>query len=211
MHGFTSFTSRGSLAALAARLKIGDLIFIRVPARPFREVATATGSWTNHVGVVVDAAHGEPTIAESTFPFSRTKRLSRFVARSEKARVAVARLASEPTGEQQRAVVEAASKRARILYDTGFNLRSRRQFCSRYVREVMWEATGASLGEVETFATLLARRPDTNLRFWKLWYFGRIPWQRETVTPASVLHSPALRLVFDGVVSSAPVVGSRAC
>jgi len=62
MHGFTSFTSRDSLAALAARLKIGDLIFIRVPARPFREVATATGSWTNHVGIVVDAVHGEPTI-----------------------------------------------------------------------------------------------------------------------------------------------------
>jgi hypothetical protein len=46
-----------SLPALAAApppLQVGDLVFIRVPHKPFREVAAATGSWTNHVGIVVD-------------------------------------------------------------------------------------------------------------------------------------------------------------
>jgi hypothetical protein len=200
-----------SHCAIAASLEVGDLVFIRVPVRPFREVANATGSWTNHVGIVVDTTHQEPLIGESTFPLSRTTRLSRFIARSERSRVAVARLASEPTAEQRQAIVEAARRRAGILYDTGFNLRSRRQFCSRYVREVMSEATGTSLGEIETFATLLARRPDTDLGFWKLWYFGRIPWQRETVTPASVLKSPELRLVFDGAASRTPAFEARAC
>jgi hypothetical protein len=188
--------------ALTARLRVGDLVFIRVPARPFREVATATGSWTNHVGIVVGVDDdGETLIGESTFPLSGTTRLSRFVARSEGERVAVARLASEPTAEQQEAIVEAARKRAGIFYDTGFNLHSRRQFCSRYVRDVLLEATGTTVGEVETFTQLLSRRPGTDLGFWKVWYFGHIPWQRETVTPASVLSSAQLRPIFDGVVT----------
>ena len=202
------FTSRRSLVAAT----VGDLVFIRVPMRPFREVAAATGSWTNHVGIVVGAdTDGEALIGESTFPFSRTTTLTRFIGRSEGQRVAVARLVDEPTDEQKKAIVGAARRRAGIFYDTGFNLRSGRQFCSRYVREVLREATGAEVGEVETFEQLLARRPGAHLGFWKLWYFGSIPWQRETVTPASVLASPALRLVFDGTASRAPAFRSGAC
>jgi len=202
------FTSRPSLVTAT----LGDLVFIRVPMRPFREVAAATGSWTNHVGIVVGSdTEGEALIGESTFPFSRTTTLSRFVARSEGGRVAVARLVDEPTNEQKKAIAGAARRRAGIFYDTGFNLRSRRQFCSRYVREVLREATGTEVGEVETFQQLLARRPGTRLGFWKLWYFGSIPWQRETVTPASVLASPALRVVFDGTANRAAALRRRAC
>jgi len=112
--------------------------------------------------------------------------------------------------ERQR-LVAAADRRLGRFYDTGFNLRSRRQFCSRYVREVLREATGTEVGEVETFQQLLARRPGTRLGFWKLWYFGSIPWQRETVTPASVLASPALRVVFDGTANRAAALRRRAC
>ena len=85
-----------------------------------------------------------------------------------------------------------------IHYDTGFDLNSRGQFCSRFVREVLAEATGAEVGEVVTFKTLLTSNPETDLTFWRIWYFGFIPWSRQTVTPASLLHSAKLRLVFDG-------------
>jgi hypothetical protein len=194
-------TSEGvtvSTRALAPRLNVGDLVFIRVAAKPFREVAAATDSWTNHVGIVIDTAGLEPLIAESTFPLSRTTSWSKFAARSESGRLAVARLKVPLTAEQQRRLVAAAERRSGVFYDTGFNLHSRRQFCSRYVREVVQEANGVSLGEVETFATLLARRPQTELGFWRVWYFGQIPWQRETVTPASLLRSTELMPVFDG-------------
>lgn len=67
------------------------------------------------------------------------------------------------------------------------------------MREVIEEATGIRVGEVETFATLLTRRPQTDLGFWRVWYFGQIPWQRETVTPASLLRSLELAPVFDGI------------
>ena len=188
-----------SLDVVAPKLTVGDLVFIRIGFKPFAEVAAATGTWTNHVGVVVDVSGDEPRIGESAFPLSRITTLSRFVKRSENGRFAVMRLKEDLTAEQQASVLAAATRRLGIFYDTGFDLHSRRAFCSRYVREVLAEATGYTVGEVETFAHLLASRPSANQIFWKVWYFGRIPWDRETVTPASLLRSPEVQAVFDGI------------
>jgi hypothetical protein len=65
---------------------------------------------------------------------------------------------------------------------------------------VLAEATGVTLGEVETFGALLARNPDASLAFWRFWFFGRIPWDRQTVTPASLYRSDRLHPIFDGYV-----------
>jgi hypothetical protein len=186
---------------LSAQLEIGDVVFIRVPVLPFQKIASTTNCWTNHVGIVVDLFGAEPAIAESRFPLSGVTKLSRFIARSESGRIAVSRLNAAITGLQRERVVSAVRKRSGILYDTGFNLHSRRQFCSRFVHEVLDEATGIQLGEVENFSALLARNPHADLKFWRLWYFGRIPWQRETVTPASLLRSANVHTIFDGFVS----------
>src|SRR5215471_21795339 len=93
------------------------------------------------------------------------------------------------TPVQRQAVAVAAAQRAHVFYDTGFDVHSRRQFCSRYVREVLLQATGQPVGRVESLATLLAQSPQPDVGFWRAWYFGRIPWQRETVTPASVMRT----------------------
>lgn len=178
-------------------LRIGDLIFIRVCARPFLEVASATCSWTNHVGIVVGNRGDDWLIAESTFPLSRITLLSRFLARSEHGVFAVARLRRPLGNLQESQLVSAATRRMGVLYDTGFNLESRRQFCSRFVREVIFEATGVLIGDVETFEMLLSRNSQHRIGFWKLWYFGRIPWQRRTVTPASLLESPEVHVLLD--------------
>lgn len=142
-----------SLPALAASIKVGDPVSIRASTRPFREVASATNSWTNHVGIVTDTSGVEPSIGESTFPLSRTVTLTQFFARSEHGRIALARLESDLSADQQQSIATAVERRAGIFYDTGFNTHSRRQFCSRYVREVIHEATGIEVGEVETFST----------------------------------------------------------
>lgn len=183
---------------LARQLQVGDIVFTRIGAYPFRKVAATTASWTNHVGIVIDIGGPEPLIGESKFPLSQATSLSRFVARSENGRIAVARLDQSLTPQQQQAIKAAAMRRFGTFYDTGFNLRSSRQFCSRYVREVVGESTGVELGQVETFAQLLASNPAADVGFWRAWYFGAIPWQRQTVTPASVLRSPHLQTVFDG-------------
>jgi hypothetical protein len=185
---------------LAPTLQVGDLVFIRVSARPFLEVAAATGSWTNHVGIVVDTSGPEPLLAESTFPRSKHTPWRQFVARSEGGRVAVARPDTPLSASQQQAVAQEARQRLGVHYDTGFDLYSRGQFCSRFVREVLLVATGKAVGEVESFQALLHRQPDAHLGFWRWWYLGSIPWQRQTVTPASVLASGDLHRVFDGSI-----------
>lgn len=191
-------------ASALPELAVGDLVFIRVPHKPFREVAAATGSWTNHVGVVVAVDEdGRAQVAESTLPLSRTGPLERFVARSEGGRVAVRRLQEPLTPEQAARVVQASAARQGVRYDTGFDLHSGGQFCSRFVHEVLHEATGHRVGQVQTFAELLQQQPQAGLGFWRLWYLGAIPWQRQTVTPASVLASPLLVTVFDGRVDRA--------
>ena len=186
------------VAQLARSLQVGDIVFTRIGAYPFRKVAEATGTWTNHVGIVLDISGKEPVIGESRFPFSGSTTLSRFVARSAGGRVAVMRLPTPLTEAQQIAIVAAAAQREHVFYDTGFDARSHRQFCSRYVREVLQEGAGVEVGRVETFRRLLAEAPQADAGFWRVWYFGSIPWQRETVTPASVLHTPGLKTVFDG-------------
>lgn len=190
-----------TVASLGRSLQVGDIVFTRIGAYPFRKVAEATGTWTNHVGIVLDVSGKEPVIGESRFPLSGTTTLSRFVARSAGSRVAVMRLPAPLTPTQQAALVAAASERAHVFYDTGFDARSHRQFCSRYVREVLQQAAGIEVGRVETFRQLLADSPQADVGFWRAWYFGNIPWQRETVTPASVLHTPGLHTVFDGVAT----------
>ena len=80
------------VADLGKSLQVGDIVFTRVGAYPFRKVAEATGTWTNHVGIVLDVSGREPVIGESHFPFSGSTKLSRFVARSAGGRVAVMRL-----------------------------------------------------------------------------------------------------------------------
>jgi hypothetical protein len=197
----TAVAGRETSAELAATVHVGDVLFIRVSPYPFRRVAEATGSWVNHVGIVADVSGPEPLVAESTFPVSRLTPLSRFVARSEAGRVAVARLDRPLSEEQARKVLAASRERLGIHYDTGFDLHSRGQFCSRFVREVLAQATGINVGEVETFRTLLAHNATADLGFWQLWFLGSIPWQRETVTPASLLHSERLQRVFDGHVA----------
>jgi len=190
-----------SLARLARSLEVGDIVFTRIDTYPFRKVAEATGTWTNHVGIVLDVSGPEPVIGESRFPLSGSTTLSRFVARSAGGRVAVMRLPTPLTPTQQLAIVAAAAQREHVFYDTGFDARSHRQFCSRYVREVLQQGAGVEVGRVETFQALLANAPQADVGFWRVWYFGSIPWQRETVTPASVLHTPGLKTVFDGTAT----------
>ncbi len=189
-----------NLQQLGKQLEVGDVVFIRIPRVPFTKVADATSSWTNHVGIVSDVSGKEPLIAESRVPLSGETGWSKFVQRSDNGRVAITRLPARLDPPQQARLHQAIAARSGILYDTGFDLDSRRQFCSRFVREVMAEATGVELGEVEDFATLLRRNPQADQEFWRVWYFGNIPWQRRTVTPASLLNDGRMRVVFDGRV-----------
>jgi hypothetical protein len=200
--------SAGPQAALATLrrsdlegvLRTGDIVFTRIRWFPLRQIADATGTWTNHVGIVVGFNGAGAVVAESRIPLSRRTRFTNFVRRSAHGRVAVLRLPRPLSEVEIQRLQRATGCRMGRLYDTGFSLRSRRQFCSRFVREVLQESTGVVIGEVATFRDLLERNRGIDLRLWNMWYFGRIPWERITVTPESLYTSPSLEVVFDGTL-----------
>ncbi|POM15491.1 hypothetical protein CSX04_03779 [Burkholderia cepacia] len=86
-----------TIRTLAASAHVGDLVFIRVPASAPRDAAGTTGTWANRFGIVVDTSGDEPVIAESGFAWTKLTPLSRFVARTDGGRIALARRVAAPT------------------------------------------------------------------------------------------------------------------
>ena len=91
--------------------------------------------------------------------------------------------------------MEQVPARLNKFYHTGFKYESSRQFCSKFVFDIYKEALSIPIGDVETFEELLNSNPNAKLTFWKLWFLGSIPWERKTVTPASLWQHPNLILV----------------
>lgn len=172
--------------------QVGDILFIAIDNPLYRRVAAVSGSWTSHVGLIFDATPGNEIVAESSFPLSKKSSLESFKARSLGGQYAAKRLQRGLSEQEKAGIREAAEKRMGILYHTGFKLDSKRQFCSKFVYEIYREAVGLEVGSIETFHQLLRKQEKTPLWFWHLWYFGFVPWERRTVTPASLHESPLL-------------------
>jgi len=174
----------------------GDIIFSRIPNLLYRKVAEATGSPTSHVGILFSDGKGGWLVAESKVPLARYSTLQNYLSRSAGGWHVIRRLRSPLTPEQIQALRAESDARMGTLYHTGFHYTAKRTFCSKFVHEVFKAALGIEVGKVETFAQLLQRQPATALAFWQVWFFGRIPWQRTTVTPASQLESDVLETVW---------------
>lgn len=197
-----------SLLSLTQRdhlLRDGDVIFSSIPNPLYQRIADATGSTASHVGILFRREDGSWWVAESKVPCVRYSTLDNFIGRSISEWHVVRRLHQPLTPVQAAALRQECDKRMGLLYHTGFRYESKRMFCSKFVHEVFRDALGVEVGRVETFGELLQRHPATSLRFWKIWFFGRIPWNRLTVTPASQLESSALTTVFESHPDAHPL------
>lgn len=180
-------------------IKTGDIVFISIPNFLFRRVAKTTCSWTSHVGVVHSQVNGQWIIAEGAVPLSKKCTLEEFLERSENYAVSVRRLKEDLSCDEILKIQQAADIRMNKLYHLGFNFNSKRQYCSKFVYEVFKEALDTEVGQLETFKELLNKNPNLSKTFWKLWFFGFIPWKRKTVTPASQYESPILKTVYEKI------------
>ncbi|MEQ5399406.1 YebB family permuted papain-like enzyme [Providencia rettgeri] len=176
--------------------EVGDVVFTSIGTELFRQIASASLCWSNHVGMIVGHNGEDYLIAESRVPLSTTTTLSRFIARSSDNRYSVRRFSHTLTSEQKSALVAEVPARLNKFYHTGFNYESSRQFCSKFVFDIYQSALSVQIGELETFKELLTKNPNAKLNFWKLWLIGQIPWERKTVTPASLWHHPELSLIY---------------
>ena len=186
-----------TLRQLSPRLEDGDLIFIRISNPIFRRVAETTGSWETHVGVLFSGPNGTWEVAESKFPFSKFSPLDHFIARSEHGRFYIIRSRAGLTSGEKANLREAASARLGILYDLGFNYDSPNLYCSKFVAQIYQQATGYEVGRVQTFRQLLNDNPRAPLGFWRVWFFGFIPWDRRCVTTTSEMKSTEFIPVYD--------------
>lgn len=185
----------------------GDIIFSRIPNPLYRHVAAATGSATSHVGILFRDPDGRWIVAESGVPFVRYTSAESFIGRSQQGWHVVRRLRIAPESHHLRAMRIECDRHMGKLYHTGFRYQSKRMFCSKFVYDVFRNTLGVEIGSLETFEQLLARRPSTALTFWRFWFFGRIPWQRLTVTPASQLESPLLETVWESHAGQSSING----
>ncbi len=176
-------------------LKEGDILFISINSFLYKQVAQGTGSWCSHVGFAVQE-QGEWFVLESAVPVVRRSPLRKFLSKTCNNEVAIRRLKSGLVPDQIERLKAEADKRMGRLYHLGFKYDSERQFCSKFVHECFRDGLGIKLGKVETLEVLLEQNPQASVGFWRAWYFGFIPWQRRTLTPASQLSDEALETVF---------------
>ncbi len=183
-------------------LEDGDIIFIRISNFLYRRVADTTRSWESHVGILFQNPDASWVVAESTVPLSKFTPLEKFVARSQNYRFMVKRLHGGLNYDQKTRLQRAAESRMFKFYHLGFNYDSHRLYCSKFVYDAYMEATGLEIGRLQTFKELLSENLDAPLGFWRLWFFGFIPWDRKCVTTSSQLKDDELETIFDSEVSN---------
>ena len=183
-----------------AALQSGDIVFISEPYPVCHLIAATCESWDSHVGILFREPDGRLVVAESRVPFCSYTTLDKFLARSEAGRFAIRRLHGSLSAEQVSKLRAEADRRMGRVYHQGFNFDSSREFCSKFVYGVYRDALGIEVGRLETFRELLSRNPRAPVGWWRLWFFGFIPWKRRTVTTTSQLRSPLLKTVLTAPV-----------
>ncbi len=178
-------------------LKEGDIIFIAIPSFLYRRVAKGTGSKASHVGIILKDDAGNWVVAESAVPLSKYSTLNDFVNRTDKGWVCIRRFKEPISPENIHEIKKQCDKRMGIFYHLGFKYHSKRMFCSKFVYEVFKSVLDIEIGKLETLKELYSKLPSTSLFFWRFWYFGFIPWNRVTVTPASQMASSLLETVYE--------------
>lgn len=179
-------------------IKEGDLIFISIDSFLYRQVARGTGSWTSHIGFIIKQEQ-QWFVWESAVPKVKCIPLRDFIARTTNNEISIRRLKQPLTNEQISQLKQAAQARKGQFYHLGFKFDSNRQFCSKFVYLCFKEALGVEVGKIQTLEELLEENPQASVSFWRVWYFGFIPWKRRTITPACQLKDPDLLPIYDSV------------
>ena len=176
-------------------LEDGDLVFQRSRSAQSAAIAEATGSELTHVGVVF-VLEGEVWVYEAVQPVKRT-RWSEWVARGDGGRVAVRRLADPQRlgpaqAEAMRALVDGWLGRP---YDAAFAWDDARLYCSELVYKLFDRSAGVEVGQRVPIREFHLDGPAVQGRVAQR-FGGRVPLDREVVSPQSIWADPDLVTVF---------------
>ena len=179
---------------IMTKLRDGDIIFTSIPSKLYQSVEKASNSPTSHVGIVFNI-NGKWMVAESKVPLSCYTPLADFVGRSKDGWFSIKRVGQHLSNDDITKLRSRCDSMMGKLYHLGFKYLSKRQFCSKFVYDAYQKSLGIGVGKLKTFKELLSENPSTPKTFWRLWYFGFIPWNRLTVTPGSQFEDPTLKHV----------------
>jgi hypothetical protein len=186
-------------------LRVGDLIFSEVDNFLYRRVARASGGWTSHVGIIHQGAQKNWVVYESRPPLSARTPFCDFIKRNSAGRIALSRInESNRIGQlEEKRIQDGAEKRLKKRYDLWFNYDSTKTtFCSKFVDVIFRESLGLPVGKIEPLETLFKNieggaGASGDLRFWKAWFLGSIPWKQRTLSPQSQFDDPNFHVWFD--------------
>lgn len=174
----------------------GDVVFTSNHNYLFRRVERDTKTWTSHVGIAFKNDLNEWVVYESTWPKSKITPLCEFMQRSYEDRVELKRLVAGVTESQIRVMKMAATRQLGLPYDQGFDYSDdQKSFCSKFVFNT-YKAVSINMGDLHTFQDVLNENPDMDLSFWKTWFFGRIPYDRVTISPADQIRDTKFNSIF---------------
>lgn len=183
--------------AAGSAVQEGDLIFLDIPIFVFRNVAKSTRTWTSHVGIVFKDDNGQWLVSESKIPLSKEVPLCQYLQASSEYLFEIKRFHRPLRQAEITQLRNTADSMLGRVYDLGFDFDSKKLFCSKFVY-LTYQSIGIEVGKLQTFHQLLEENPGSSTVFWKWWFFGSIPWDHRTVTPASQLQDPNFVSVLKG-------------
>ncbi len=175
----------------------GDVVYISNHNYLFRQVEKDTMTWASHVGIAFkDPKNKDWMVYESTWPKSKLTPICDFLARSFEEKLEIKRLNRKLIPAEIRVMKMAATNMFGLSYDQGFDyVDAKTSFCSKYVFKT-FQTININVGVLETFQSLLDKNPSMDLTFWKAWFFGSIPYERLTITPASQILDSQFTTVY---------------
>jgi uncharacterized protein YycO len=178
-----------AMAADAADLRDGDIIFHTSRSAQSLAIQRATHSPYSHVGVII-FRDGKPYVFEAISTVQYTP-LSRWTARGEGGRFVVKRLKRALTETEKAKLRTAARVYEGKPYDLYFEWSDQRIYCSELVWKIYDRALGVKLGELQKLREFDLTDPAVRAKMRER-YDTKVPLDEPVISPGAQFDSPLL-------------------
>ncbi len=171
------------------QVRDGDLVFQTSRSRQSAAIQLATNSPYSHVGIIEVTPKGTFVI-EAIGKVTRT-RWSAWKARGEGGKVAILR----PSGLSESKIRDVLAQARGFLgrpYDVKFGWTDDRIYCSELVYKAYLRGAGVHAGRLQKVRELELGAIEQQV----VERYGKIPWELELVTPASVAEAPGFTEIY---------------
>ena len=176
----------------APTLRDGDIIFHTSRSAQSAAIQRATHSPYSHVGIVL--YRGDQPFVFEAIATVRYTPLADWIARGDRGRYVVKRLARQLTPEQAAQLRFAARQFEGKPYDLYFEWSDERIYCSELVWKMYRQALGVQLGTLQELREFDLTDPVVKAKMRER-YGSRVPLDEPVISPGAQFASPLLTTV----------------